>query len=513
MANIGEVVTKDAVQIRTDILRTIKNGLIKQGITNPNVGPNSDWHIIGEALGNELAVVQANAIVKGDQVMPDTAVGDGLTDWATLLGLTKQGAAGSIGGVILVSSQTTPIVTGAQLTDAAGLSYEVITGGSYANGATVAIRAVSTGAATNHAAGDVLTWVNAPPYSDDKAAVAAGGLTNGIDAEDDEVLRSRVLSVFRNPPGAGNWEHVAELAEEASASVDKSFVYPAIQGPGTVHAAVSAAPTAANKSRVLAAAKLAGDVEPYVKGKLPEHAHVVITTVYDTPVDVAIGLSLPSSPTASPPGPGGGWTNGTPWPAPDGTSYFRHQVSAVTSETQFTVNAQTAPTANVTRIAWLSPYSWQLFQGLVTSVSGVAGAYVITVDTPFSGIAVDCVIWPECLNAQVYVDALIGGFAVMGPGEKTSNASALVRGFRHPTASTGDWPTALGPAVLRKITDAGDEVQAAQFLWRNRPVTGAGDAAVEMTGASGKLEPPVPAALTDAPRVLIPRHIGFYPIV
>jgi uncharacterized phage protein gp47/JayE len=512
MASIGDFVTKNAVEIKTDILRTIKNGLIKQGVGNPNVGPNSDWAIIAESLGNELEVVHANTIIKADQQMPDTAVGEDLAREAALLELEKQGAAGSIGGVVLVASQSTPIITGAQLTDAAGLAYEVVTGGTYANGATVPIRAVSTGAATNHAEGDILTWVNAPPYSEDKAAVAAGGLTNGIDAEDDEILRSRVLAVYRTPPGAGNWEHVAELAEEGSASVDKAFVYPAIQGPGTVHVAVSAAPTATNKSRVLAAAKLAGDVEPYVKGKLPEHAHVVVTTVYDVNVDVAIGLSLPEATTASPPGPGGGWINGTPWPAPDGTNYFRHQVSAVTSETQFTVNAQTAPTANVTRIAWLSPSSWKLFQGLVTSVSGTAGAYLITVDTPFTGITTDCVIWPDCQNAQTYADAIIASFALMGPGEKTSNASALVRGFRHPTAATGDWPSALGPAVLRKITEAGDEVRAAQFLWRNRPATGADDAALEMTGASGKMEPPVPAALTDAPRVLTPRHFGFYRI-
>jgi len=512
MANIREVVTKDAISIRDDILRTTKNGLIKQGVSNPYVGPNSEWFIHATALGNELAVVQANAIVKADQLMPDTAIDEDLARIASVVGLEKQPAAGSIGGVILTTSQTTPVTTGAELTDAAGLRYAVTTGGSYANGATIPIRAVDTGAATNHAEGDILTWVNAPPYADDKAAVAAGGLVNGIDAEDDEVLRARVLSVFRNPPGAGNWEHVAELAEEASASVQKAFVMPAIQGPGTVHVAVAAAPTATNKSRVLATAKLNGDVEPYVKGKLPEHAHIVVTTVYDVSVDVAIALSLPEAPTASPPGPGGGWVNGTPWPAPDGVSYYRHQVTAVTSETQFTVNAQTSPTANVTRICWLSPFTWQLYRGLVTSVSGTAGAYVITVDTPFTGVAVDGVIWPDCQNAQSYVDALIDAFALMGPGEKTSNASALVRGFRHPPPATGEWPSALGPAFLRKVTDAGDEVLAAQFFWRNRAATGAGDAALEMTGSSGKLEPPVPASLTDAPRILTPRNCGFYRI-
>lgn len=494
--------TKDAVTIRDDYLRTVKNGLIQQGVSNPIVGPNSDWWIDATAIGNEIAVVHANTIVKADQLMVDSATGDDLARIAAHYELEKQGAAGSLGNVTITASQTAPIPTDSELTDDAGLRYRVTVGGSYADGATVPIAAIDTGDATNHAAGDTLRWVTAPPFCDDSVTVAAGGLTNGIDAEDDEVLRARLFAVLRNPPGAGNWEHVAEVAEESSPSVGKCFVHPAVQGPSSCHVVVAAKPTATSKSRVVAAATLSGTIEPYIKGKLPTHAHYVVTTVADVNTDVAIALSLPEAPTANPPGPGGGWVNGTPWPAPDGVSYFRHTVTAVTSETQFTIDAQTAPTANVTRIAWLSPSDWKLYTALVTAYSGSAGAYLVTVDRPFTSIVVGAYIWPECQNAQTYVDALLAAFALMGPGEKTSNASALAHGFRHPTPASG-WPYALGPSMLRALTDAGDEVLDASFLHRT-------DGTTTRLGGGGLLTPQVPGAVTNAPNILVPRHIGFY---
>jgi len=508
MAQLGEFVVKDAITVRDDILRTIKNGLIKQGVTQPKVGPNSDWFIIATALGNELAVVQANAIVKADQQMPDSAVAADLKRIATLLDLEKQKAAGSIGNVTITTSATSPIVTGAQLTDAAGLRFEVTVGGNYVSGASVPIRAVDTGFDTNHAAGDTLRWVSSPPFCDGNTTVATGGLVNGIDDEDDEVLRARVLAVFQNPPGAGNWEHVAEIAEESSASVQKAFVCPAVQGPSTLHVAVCAAPTETSKSRVVATATMNGTVEPFIKGKLPTHAHVVVTTVTDISADVAIGLSLPEAPTASPPGPGGGWTNGTPWPSVDGVNYFRVTVGAVVGSTEFTLDARTAPTPNVSRIAWISTIDWTLKTALVTAFTGSAGLYAITIDNPFTGIAAGAYIWPECQNAQTYVDALLQAFALMGPGEKTSNASALVRGFRHPPPSSS-WPYAIGPAMLRAISDSGAEVLDTTFL--HRTYQGAGPTDVK-TGSGGVLAPVVAGSVTSPPNQFVPRHLGFFRI-
>jgi uncharacterized phage protein gp47/JayE len=500
---LDQFVAKDATTIRDDILRTIKNGLIEQGVTEPNVGPSSDFYSIATAIGNELAVVSANAIVKADAQMPDTAEGDDLERITDIFELTAQPASGSYGSVIITASATSPIATGAELTDSLGQRFKVSIGGNYADEAEVPIEAISTGEDTNHDAGDILTWASAPPYCSDKVEVAAGGLINGSPAEDSEALRARLLSKLQAPAGSGNWEHVAETAEASTNSVQKAFVYPAAQGPATCDVAVTAAPTSTNKSREITTALMSGTVTPYTTGKLPRFGYLTVTTVDDVNADVAFGITLPDAPTANPPGPGGGWVDGTPWPTPDNSSTFRCTVTAVTSTTEFTVDATTAPTVNVTHIAWLSPYEWKLYTAVVTNYSGTSGAYVVTLDRPFVGIATGCYIWPECQNAQAYVDAILAAFALMGPGEKTSNASALLRGFRHPPPSVG-WPYTLGPHMLSALTDQ-DEVQSAQFFHRY-------DGTTTVTGSSGTVTPQVPASIADAPKQFVPRHIGFFRI-
>lgn len=504
MADLLTFVVKDAIAIRDDVLRTIKNGLAGRGVV-ANVSSGSDWFVLATALGNELAVVGANAIVKADEQMPDSSEGEGLARIAAILGLSKQAAAGSIGLIVIATSATSPIVTGAELLDANGLRYRVTVGGNYENGDSVPVEAVDTGNATNKAEGDILRWKTSPPFCDERVDIGAGGLVNGIDAEDDEALRARVLAVFQNPPGSGNWEHCAELTEEADARVQKAFVYPAALGPSTIRIVTTAAPTLTSKSREVNSTVMTSGVEPYVKGKLPEHAHIVVTTVDDVDADVAIALSLPEAPTANPPGPGAGWTNGVPWPTPNNTSTFKCAVTAVTSTTQFTVDATTPPTRNVTRIAWLSPTDWKLYTALVTDYSGTSGAYVITIDAPFTGIAVGSLIWPECQNAKLYCETLLAQFALMGPGELTSNFSAFARGFRHPIPANG-WQSALASHLLNSLTKTHEEVQSAQFLHRSAP------AHTTLTGSSGSLAPNVPASISDPPKQFVPKNIAFYRI-
>src|SRR5690606_15627403 len=156
-------------------------------------------------------VVGANAVIKADAQMPDTATdaedinGDqDLTRIADLLDLEPQPATGSVGFVIIESSAPSPIVEGEELSDKLGQKFEVTVGGTYANGESVRVAAISTGEATNLAEGEVLQWTEAPPYCSDKAVVAAGGLTNGADAEDSETLRQRIYARLQVPPGSAN---------------------------------------------------------------------------------------------------------------------------------------------------------------------------------------------------------------------------------------------------------------------------------------------------------------------
>jgi uncharacterized phage protein gp47/JayE len=495
---------RDASTIRDSILRVLRNGLIAIGVENPNVTPGSDWYVLAQSVANELTVVEANAAIKADAQMPDSADGEDLARIAAIYGLSLQPAAGSAGTVALTTSALTSVVTGAELIDGAGLRYRVTVGGLFDDGDLISIEAVDTGSGTNHAEDDVLRWQSAPPFADEKALVGVGGLVNGHDEEGYEGLRARLLAKLSTPPRSGNWEHVAELAEASAPAVQKAFVYPAVQGAGTVHIAVTAAPTDEVKTRDVNDATMTGTVIPYVQGQLPEHVYSVITTVTNVPCDVTFMIALPDAPTASPSGPGGGWLDGTPWPDV-GASGEGCRVTTVTSSQILIVDALIPPFAGVSRVSWLSTDDWLVRTARVVTKTGSSGAYTITIDAPFTGIAVGDFLWPACQNAQTYADAVLDAFALMGPGEKTDNASVLIRGFRHPRPRTA-WQSSLSPQMLRDVTDAGDEVDTALYLWRS-------DGTNELSVTTGSLTPEAPASLSDPPNQFTPNRLGFYPLV
>lgn len=496
--------------IRDDWLRTKRNGLIKRGVANPNVGPGSDDYVSATAFGNELAVAQANAIIKADASMPDTATGTDLDNQLVAYGMSRRPAGGSAGPVVLDATQSTTIVAGTQLLDQNGLVYQTVSTQIYAPGQNVAVVALgvgqNVGLATNHAQGDILRWQTPPIFANATALVGAGGLTGGIEIESDEPARIRLLAHLQNPPGSGNAQHLAEIAEGASVLVEKAHVYPAAQGPASAHVAVTTYATttatvgAQSASRAIDPTTLATVVVTAVTGNYPEHAGLTITGTVDQAVDVAIALALPASPSGTPPGPGGGWLDGSPWPFDANvTGTFKCTVTGVTSSSVFTVDAPSAPAAGASRIAFLAPgppfgaaTNWTLYTARVLAVSGSAGAYTITIDQAFVGIAVGNYIMPQAQNLQTYVSALLNAFKAMGPGEKSNAPVTLQRAFRHPPPQIA-WPYSLGDVQLRALTNSGPEVITAK--WNYRSLT----------------TPSVPGTISQPPNILVPRNIGFYP--
>ena len=492
---INKFVAKDEATIRDDLLRSKKNALANRGVTNLQYGPGTDEYISATATARELAVCHANTQILADQLMPDTATGSSLDRQLTIYGLSRRGASGSTGYVIFSSSQSSPVTVGTQLLDSTGLRYQVSVGGTYANNATIPVAAVDTGAATNHSAGDILRWVTVPPFANSTVSVAVGGLTGASDTENDDTARARLLARLSVPPGAGNWSQMAALAAAASNKVQGAAVYPAVNGPGTVHVAIfgytSSVQASNAKNRDVDTTTTNSIVAPYVGGNMAEYAELVLTTVTNVPIDVAFQLSLPASQNASPPGPGGGWLDGTPWPTLTGGA-TSCAVTSVTSSTVFTVNANTAPAANVSRVAFLDPTTWVLNTAKVTAFSGSSGAYTITIDNPWPNIATGNFVWPQSANQAAYVAAALAAFASMGPGEKTAAAGPLVRGFRRPVP-TSAWPYTVGPWMLRYLTNAGTEVSSAAFYTPSTVQT-----------------PAVPASVASAPNIYVPRNIGFY---
>lgn len=491
MSDLFTFQVKLAATIRDDLLRSWRTGLLAIGVPNPNVSPGSDYYVLATGFANQLVVSQANAAIKADEILPDTAGWDGLIRWGVAIGLSPKAATVSSGTAELDASQSTGIPGGSQLLDGSGLKYKVSVGGTFADGASLAIESVDTGAATELAAGTTLRWVSAPPFASETVLVLAPGLKGGADAEDIEAFRKRVLAHLANPSNAGNWQHVAEMAESSSGSVEKCFPYPALQGPGTFAFAVTAAATATNRNRTVPQTTVDTVVVPTVQGLYPEHADIKGTTVINVATDVGFGLALPSASTASPPGPGGGWLDGQPWPTYAATG--KCDVTVASSTTVFRLLADRAPTSGVSRVAFLSPTSWQLYTATVLSFNDLGGGlYEVTIDTPFVGLSVGSFVWPQALNGQAYVDAALSGFAAMGPGEKTASATILVRGYRHPVPSLA-WPYALNAQQLRAVENVGAEVLAASYLYRSTTT------------------PAVAATITSAPNQLVPRNLGFYP--
>lgn len=512
--------TKSNVDVRNDILRSIKNGLSTLGITNANVGPNSDYYLTASALGTEVAVGLANITISVDNNMPDTAAGANLDRWLNILSLSRRPAIGSSGVVVFTCSVASTLVTvGMVLLDTVGLRYQVTVGGSYANGALIPVSSIDLGKATNHANGDPLTWLSGPAFSAPTVSVGTSGgsdgLSGGFDSEVgiDDPPRARLLAQMQNPPKGGNSADVILWCTQSTPIVQSAYCYPALLGPGTTFAAVAAQPqtaapmTATSKSRQITPTSiLTGTIQPFVQGQLPEHVFSVIASVVDQPTDVAILLALPSAPTASPPGLGGGWLDGSPWPASTGGT-TPVSLTAAASSTVFTVTATTTPQVGVSHIAWLSPLNWTLYTATVIAFSGTTGAYVITVDTPMPGIAAGHYIWPQAAQMQTYVNALLTAFSLMGPGEWTANAAVKARSFRHPIPSQS-WPYALTAVQLKTITNSGPEVLDANWIYRSATLIG------------GLYQPTIPGTVTvdtttgnltsAAVNILTPRNLAFY---
>ena len=167
MADLFTFTVKSQPEIREDILRTTRYMLIRRGVANPNVGPDSDYFVIATGVANEIAVGQANGVIAVDDQMPDTASDDAdagtlaLTRIATILGLSKRSPSGSIGFCILDATAPTAIAVNEELQDGLAQRYRVTTGGTYANADPIPVEAVGAGSGTNLASGTQLRWVRA----------------------------------------------------------------------------------------------------------------------------------------------------------------------------------------------------------------------------------------------------------------------------------------------------------------------------------------------------------------
>lgn len=481
-------------EIRDGALITLKNALIRRGVTNPPVLPGSDFYLEFTAIANEVSVADANFFTALQGVFADGGDLEDLTrvaDAFRIAGLRP--ASRSQGSASLVTTSPTLVNDGAQAVDANGAIYEVVGGGIVSTGDVFTIRSVATGEATNLPEGATLRWLLPPPFAQSEFAVAAGGLKGGADVESVDAFRARIGDWFAHPPKSGNPAHVASFAEAADASVGKAFVYPGAEGPGTIHVAVAARPSVTNVNRELDGTLVSGTIAPFVVGQCPGHPYVQVNSVQNSPATVVVALAMTK-----------GWLDPSPAMLWDGGLWPR--VTLASSGTSIVVASAIQPTVGK-RLSYIDRRTWRVYTAtILASTLSFANHWQLTLSDSFPGVAANDFIFPALTNAQSYVDAIVARFALMGPGEKLAAFSPLTAGGRRQPISDESWPSGIDGAFL-SVVERTDPAIATSFFY----LRAAG--AATSVSPFAPFVPALPASLADGPRIFTPYHVAFYPAV
>lgn len=229
-------ITKNAAQIRTDMLRDIKNLL---QLPDDKLGPDSDWYVRASSVASvaEGLYQHQGWIVR--QIFPDTADAEFLYLHARLRGLTKKAANNASGPATFTGEPGASAAAGLvfKRDNVSWTTTEDITIGQDAKSS---VNAVSSLPGTEGNTTSVIsaTLTTTPDGFD--STVMVGLMAGGTDEESDAELLARLLEIIRRPPAGGNKYDYKRWALEVS-GVSAAYVYPLRRGLGTVDVVVTSA--------------------------------------------------------------------------------------------------------------------------------------------------------------------------------------------------------------------------------------------------------------------------------
>lgn len=180
---------------------------------------------IGAAQGGAAKGLYDYLDYLSTQLFDSTATGIFLEARAAAKGLARKDAVAATGSILFTGTDTTVIPAGSALTRLDGEEFTTdeavtITGGT----ATAQVTATEAGNDGNTATGSVLTLSTGISGVDPTAPVQSPGLAGGVDTEDDEDLRARLIQKNSNPPDGGSASDYEKWALEASPGVTRAFI-------------------------------------------------------------------------------------------------------------------------------------------------------------------------------------------------------------------------------------------------------------------------------------------------
>ncbi|MGC2775687.1 MAG: baseplate J/gp47 family protein, partial [Bradyrhizobium sp.] len=210
------------------------------------------------------------------------------------LGLPRRPATPSAGPIVIATTDALAIDPGAIFTRQDGIKYTATAGAviSQAGNLSVAVDAIANGSAGNSIAGtplDITSGASGPGLDTATAEVDTAGIVAGLDVEDDETYRQRILFRKRNPPNGGSAADYVMWGTQVP-GVTRVFVERLFNGAGTVRVFPlmdniypNGIPQAADIARV------AG----FIDTVQPAGAIVTVAAPIASPIDVSVGGLLP----------------------------------------------------------------------------------------------------------------------------------------------------------------------------------------------------------------------------
>lgn len=464
---------------------------------NPDadVGPNSLPWARGSVMADMLSIQSNNALVISGGIPLDSLVGDQL-DLKYGTRLPRILSTKSSGYITLeCGTSGTEIRNLDQLVCGATSNKYQFTGvtDTYLNSEQLSIQSVDPGLGQNLDPGTVLQW------SSQRAGCYAtvtvweqtdgSGIAGGRERESDEEYRGRIRSYLANPVGHGNEGDLLVLLEESSPNdalgrpghgmpVQKGFVYPAVQGPGTFGCAIVMKAENNFETRAPSSAQLTA-VLNYVAQYMPDVDMIFMAAITNQVNNVYLSVTLDTRAAQ--------WSDAAPWPpyvAPGSGQYI---VTGYTDATTFqlgvdnaTYGGTTAPAVSNTIALWDRAHGAFRRKKILTVVG--AGPWAITVDT--TGGQSDVSYTPEVYQVvSPWFDAInevaaaeAATIAKLGPGQMNAwDPGDGKRMMRIPLPSPTEWPLGVTARIAFDVTKSVPAVADATLLYTENSAPTVGD--------------------------------------
>jgi uncharacterized phage protein gp47/JayE len=194
---------------------------------------------LGNAVGALLYLRLERLKVIWSQLWADTATERWLDRIVAIWGLSRKDRAPATGKVRVTGEEESVLPQGTIFESAAGIGYATLSEVTISGGeAFVLVESTVGGSNTNLPVDAVISLTAGVAGIDGDATVVVGdegeaGLVGGVDVEDDEALRSRLLARIREPAAGGSIADYVGWALEVP-GITRAWCVPGINGPGTV---------------------------------------------------------------------------------------------------------------------------------------------------------------------------------------------------------------------------------------------------------------------------------------